>query len=441
MLSRVLRVALLTSVVLLAGSGLATASPSAAPGPGDQGSDWSDGAAHAAHAAGSARVRASAARTTTVNPATGPDFEMPFGCGQTWTGSSRAGHSPSYYAIDWNSPNDLGKPVLATAPGVVTTARSITGSYGRYVVIDHGNGYSSLYGHLNQIVAVVGQYVDQGDLIGYLGSTGNSTGPHLHFEERLNGAYFPPYFHRASFRINSSLTSANCIDRPAVGDWNGDGTTDLGLFRTTTGNDEFYQRAANGTYTSLRWGSSGDEAVVGDFDGDHISQVGVRREQAGTWLLRSASGAVATVTGVGTTSDQPLAGDWDGNGRAGLGVFRPSTSDFYLRSDTNTYTVIHYGTHGDRAVVGDWNGDHKTDIGVFRPSNATWYLRIPTGSTYVTRTFHWGLGTDIPITGDWDGNGTTEVGVWRPETSRFYLRSTITPTGFTAPSYAFGNHR
>ena len=61
-------------------------------------------------------------------------------CGQTWTGSSRPGHSPSYYAIDWNSANDLGKPVVASAPGVVVTVRSLTTSYGRYVVIDNGNG-------------------------------------------------------------------------------------------------------------------------------------------------------------------------------------------------------------------------------------------------------------------------------------------------------------
>ena len=214
--------ALLTVVVASASLTLASGHPAVAGT--DPGSDWGDGA-HAGHANG--RTGAAAARTTTVNPSAGPDFELPFPCGQQWTGSSRAGHSPSYYAIDFNAPNDLGKPVLATAPGTVITAKTLSGSYGRYVVIDHGNGYSSLYGHLNAIVATVGQRVDQGDLIGYLGTSGNSTGPHLHFEERLNGAYFPPYFHRATFHINSSIT-ATCNDRPVIGDWNGDGVSDLG---------------------------------------------------------------------------------------------------------------------------------------------------------------------------------------------------------------------
>ena len=91
----------------------------------------------------------STARTTAVSPSSGPDFEMPFVCGQSWTGTTRSAHSPSYYTIDWNTPNDLGKPVLASAPGVVTKAVSLTGSYGSYVVVDHGAGYTTLYAHLN----------------------------------------------------------------------------------------------------------------------------------------------------------------------------------------------------------------------------------------------------------------------------------------------------
>ena len=146
--------------------------------------------------------------------------------------------------------------MLATAPGTVITAKTLSGSYGRYVVIDHGNGYSSLYGHLNAIVATVGQTVDQGDLIGYLGTSGNSTGPHLHFEERLNGAYFPPYFHRATFHINSSIVSANCTDRPVIGDWNGDGTSDLGVFRNTPSVGVFYERVGT-TSTERAVGTAG----------------------------------------------------------------------------------------------------------------------------------------------------------------------------------------
>jgi hypothetical protein len=119
---------------------------------------------------GPGRMGPTAARTTPVSPATGPDFELPFVCGQRWIGGSRSGHSPSSYTIDFNTSNDLGRPALASAPGVVTRAATLTGSYGRHVVVDHG-GYTTLYAHLNQIVATVGTYLDQGT------SSGTSVGP------------------------------------------------------------------------------------------------------------------------------------------------------------------------------------------------------------------------------------------------------------------------
>jgi hypothetical protein len=309
----------------------------------------------------------------------------------------------------------------------VITAKTLSGSYGRYVVVDHGNGYSSLYGHLNAIVATVGQYVDQGDLIGYLGTSGNSTGPHLHFEERRGGAYFPPYFHRATFHINSSIVSANCSDRPVVGDWNGDGTSDLGIFRNTAPAGFFYQHV--GAATAVRWGHPGDAPVEGDFDGDHVTQIGVRALAGGSWYLRSRDATISVVPGVGNASDMPLTGDWDGNGRANLGYYHPSTHAFYLRSDQGTYSVTGYGALGDRPIVGDWNHDGKDEIGLFRPSNATFYLRVPASRSFSTVRIAWAMAGDIPLVGDWNGDGTDELGVWRPSTARFYMRRTSSLTG------------
>src|SRR5690349_6866306 len=113
---------------------------------------------------------------------------MPFPCGEAWTGTTRVGHSPSYYSVDWNRTDDLGDPVVAAAAGIVTTAvPNGTRSYGRYVVIDHGNGESSLYAHLSSVTVGLGQSVDQGALLGTVGDSGNATGPHLHFEEPVNG--------------------------------------------------------------------------------------------------------------------------------------------------------------------------------------------------------------------------------------------------------------
>ncbi|MFR8915542.1 MAG: M23 family metallopeptidase, partial [Oscillospiraceae bacterium] len=64
--------------------------------------------------------------------------------------------------------------------------------YGYYVTINHGDGFSSLYGHMTHYTVSSGDYVNQGDLIGYVGSTGYSTGPHLHFTMFYNGATVNP---------------------------------------------------------------------------------------------------------------------------------------------------------------------------------------------------------------------------------------------------------
>ena len=84
-----------------------------------------------------------------------------------------------------------GATIVASDGGTVTTAGE-KGGYGNCVMIDHGNGYYTLYGHMSSIAVSVGQSVSKGDTVGYVGSTGVSTGPHCHFEIRVNGVCTDP---------------------------------------------------------------------------------------------------------------------------------------------------------------------------------------------------------------------------------------------------------
>ncbi|MBV9791667.1 MAG: M23 family metallopeptidase [Chloroflexi bacterium] len=117
-----------------------------------------------------------------------PLMRMPFRCGQTWNASTRSDHSPQF-AVDFNRDNDFGDAVIASAGGRVTTVRNLGDtSYGRYIIIDHGGGWTTLYAHLSEFAVSQGQNVSMGQRIGSVGNSGGSSGPHLHYEQRLNGA-------------------------------------------------------------------------------------------------------------------------------------------------------------------------------------------------------------------------------------------------------------
>lgn len=85
-----------------------------------------------------------------------------------------------------------GTPIRAALPGTVTVSSYNAGGYGYYVMIDHGGGLVTLYGHCSRLLARVGQAVEAGDVVALSGSTGRSTGPHLHFEVRVSGERTDP---------------------------------------------------------------------------------------------------------------------------------------------------------------------------------------------------------------------------------------------------------
>lgn len=94
--------------------------------------------------------------------------------------------------LDFTAPQ--GTPIYATADGVVKEAGFSGSGYGNHVVINHGYGYETLYAHMVRVKARRGQRVKRGEVIGYIGSTGKSTGPHLHYEVHKNGRKLDPIY-------------------------------------------------------------------------------------------------------------------------------------------------------------------------------------------------------------------------------------------------------
>ncbi|CAN7708593.1 M23 family metallopeptidase [Mesorhizobium sp. LjNodule214] len=120
-----------------------------------------------------------------ANPAPGHSVTSPFGVRTDPILGTAALHS----GMDFRAP--IGMAAKVTAPGVVVKA-SWNGGYGRMVEVDHGNGFATRYGHLSEIDVTVGQKLAAGDVIGKTGSSGRSTGPHLHYEVRHNGEAVDP---------------------------------------------------------------------------------------------------------------------------------------------------------------------------------------------------------------------------------------------------------
>ena len=147
------------------------------------------------------------ARTRLQRPLSIPlRITSPFGMRSISTSRGFSRHHP---AIDYGAPS--GTPVLAASGGRVIKA-CYNGGYGNYVLISHGSGFQTAYAHLRNFATKVGEYVKAGQKIGEVGSTGHSTGPHLHFEVVINGVKVDPN--------RGQLLPVNQLDRSSIGQLN-----------------------------------------------------------------------------------------------------------------------------------------------------------------------------------------------------------------------------
>ncbi|MEH6790249.1 M23 family metallopeptidase [Parasphingorhabdus sp.] len=124
------------------------------------------------------------------------------------------GRRANHKGLDMAGP--IGTPIYATADGIVGRAQWVNG-YGKYIEINHGNGIQTRYGHMSRLNVDANARVKSGDLIGFMGSTGRSTGSHLHYEVRIAGeAVNPiPFMQSNEFLIAQKLNSGVALGGPA----------------------------------------------------------------------------------------------------------------------------------------------------------------------------------------------------------------------------------
>ena len=138
------------------------------------------------------------------------------------------------------------------------------------------------------------------------------------------------------------------------------------------------------------------QSHVGDFDGDGTTDLTVFRPSIGTWLTLQSGSNTFVSTQFGQNGDLPVDGDFDGDSRNDVAVFRPATGDWFrLNSSTGEFTGLHFGQNGDKPVAADYDKDGKADIAVWRPSAGDYYILNSSNGQFQGQ--HWGANGDIPI--------------------------------------------
>ena len=237
----------------------------------------------------------------------------------------------------------------------------------------------------------------------------------------------------------ATFTWGVSTDVPVPGDYDSDGKADIAVYRPSTGNWFILKSSSNNTsQATYQWGTSGDRPILaslpilrprksdGDFDGDGTADITIYRPSNGTWLsLGSASGFTAG-TGVpwGTAGDLPVPGDYDGDRKTDVAVYRPSSGVWFLLKSTTGFTTsstYQWGTTGDTPVPADYDGDGLTDIAVYRPSSTTWFVLLSGTGFTGSAVYAWGTAGDLPLPADYDGDGKADLGLYRPSTGTWFI--------------------
>ncbi|GEM_PF-1321282 len=217
-------------------------------------------------------------------------------------------------------------------------------------------------------------------------------------------------------RSTTGFTSANfgqTTDTTVPGDWDGDGKADMAVFRPVDplGTPDFYIfQSGTSTLTTREWGAPGHIPVVGDYDGDGRTDAATFIPSLNQWWILNSAGGT-TVVPFGAAGDIPVPADYNGDTRTDIAIYRPSSNQWWISNSGGGVVVATFGASGDKPVPADYDGDNRDDIAIYRPSGGQWWVLQSSNGTATAATF--GNSTDIPVPGDYDGDGKDDRAIYR----------------------------
>lgn len=229
---------------------------------------------------------------------------------------------------------------------------------------------------------------------------------------------------------------------PLVGDVDGDGHTDIGIWDATRARallDSTQDGKIDGITPPL--GIATDLPFLGDWDGDGVETLALYRSSTNQviWSNSNSDGtyAVRLVTAVGNSGGIPVRGDWDGDGRDGFAIYDVSAKDLLFYQDISgpQYAIHSIGNPGDLPVTGDWNNDGSDGYGVYRPATCEFWLVDVLGAAPTRHLPSVGIPGDIPLAGKWQGQSNWSIGLFRPSTLQFVLFDTLSVASYQAVSW------